>query len=347
MIDGKNSNLGSIHINETPNALCCSQPRIIEIEGQITCVNCGLIHDRVISEIQQNFPDKKKRVQNEPVFSHNLSRSIFSIGKGYNKNGCYKNEYRLHYVTKFYVDSNKLENTKIKLNTLCNSLDLPVHVKATAIWIENKLRSACKIKSIDMFNMACVYIACIMESHPLFLYEICPDKSQRKSVQKNYINKLKELLAARNIKIISKPKMYVNFLNKMINILAKAYPSITPCIAFKDSKALFDYLLPQLHRFSGKNPHAIFVAIIYITARTHKIALSQKDAARIFKVCEVTLRSRIQDIYGIIKMENLERSIQNINKDKVKKHAASRMRLVTCVMHIVSEYNPLQAYPNP
>jgi transcription initiation factor TFIIB len=171
-------------------------------------------------------------------------------------------------------------------------LNLPYSTLKGALDIAEELlgKKIGKKFSPKVFAAAILYTACLEDSHPILMKEICKaiglnKKEQRKSMEVYS-------MIAQKIRKVLKPSMN-KYIERLIDSLGLNDNVKTKALQIiEDAK--------QRGLTSGRNPISIAAAAIYIAAKKLKISITQKEIASKAHITEVTLRNRYKELLRII-----------------------------------------------
>ncbi|MHA1150185.1 MAG: transcription initiation factor IIB [Promethearchaeota archaeon] len=298
----KDSNFGNKDRLETEDKQCCPDPNIVQVDGNLVCMNCATDHGPdFISSEQRAFTleEVNKRKRTEKKWRDVGPRTLI----GRERVDVHGNEIkdkstynRLDKVQISLIDSlerNKWE-AKPQLDLLASKLNIPAFVKETAwrIYIEAAKKKLTMGRSIAGFVTASLYAAIRIHEIPRILDEVCDCQlTPRRTVHQALGWLVKEVLPEmghRYKPITSKQLVYrfgddlklpMEIKNEAANLLRVA-----------KSKGL---------NTIGKDPRGLAASALYVAAKSSKNKIyhrTQALVAETAKITEVTLRSRAKDI---------------------------------------------------
>ena len=173
-----------------------------------------------------------------------------------------------------------------ELKRIASNLNLPTHVKKTAIrlYIEAFKKKLLRGRSINGMVAACLYFACRERGIPRTLQEILEETSiNAKNVRRCYRTLIRELnLKAPSTDPITLVPRYI----AELGLNAEAEKTTIKILKSFTSN----------YSISGKDPKGLCAGALYFICKNQNRKISQKEIANLIGVTEVTLRSRYKEI---------------------------------------------------
>ncbi len=280
---------------------CCESPCIESTEGEVVCVNCGMIFGRNIVENERrayNMEEVEKRKQTEPRWRDFGPRTILpttktdSRGNMINAKG--KTLFsRLSKIQKSLVSSIERNywEAKPKLSMLVSKMNIPGHIQETAwkiysVVAQKKLTMG---RSIDGFIAASLYAAIRVHEFPRLLEEVCDaSMTPRRTVHRSLGMVVKEVLPELNLKYksITAEQLVYRFGNDLS----------LPMETQKEAADMLKLATRKGLTRVGKDPKGLAASVIYMAAKKTDLRKTQAEVSEIAKITEVTLRSRVKEI---------------------------------------------------
>jgi len=310
----------------------CGGRLIISDYGELVCLECGLVHERVylqpLFEIEplSDFSAVEKLYvspDGKPLRKEDLGSTFINIkGKLKDSKGREINEQRflrLGKVNTIYVRKHdKSLNAVMTLLRVCSLLNIPKSVYERAGYICNKvLNDKKKIGTTYQLAAASLIVASREHKYPLTLKDVVKifrelgHKISVKSIMRITSNILREF----SVKSITmEPKDY---LTKIIHIL-KSNEEINRRVIYSTGKkpdeyynSLMNYSLSIYEKIDekfriGKNPYLLAVSIIYFADKllckklNCQQILSQKLISEVLGSTQYTLRQHMKYLNRLI-----------------------------------------------
>lgn len=284
---------------------CGSNHLIMDyIRGELVCQVCGLVLEDFFIKPQENYIAYGFE-GNGPNAHFGSPSSITLHDKGlsteidwknkdaYGNKISYKNSktmQRLRKVQYFMRCSNSAERNLIKalaeINRISQEMDLPKNVRENASMIYRKAVNKNLIRghSINGIASASLYLACRQCRVPRALDEI----SKYSNVKRKQIGRSSRFLT-RQLKIETKlpsPRDYISRFCSKLKLDIKVRGKSIEILELASKKGLI----------SGKEPHSLAGASIYIASLLCNQKRKQREIAEISGVSEVTIRKRYKEL---------------------------------------------------
>ncbi|MBD3253856.1 MAG: transcription initiation factor IIB [Candidatus Lokiarchaeota archaeon] len=190
-------------------------------------------------------------------------------------------------------DKRNLLIATTELKRISTNLNLPEHVKEEAMRLYKKAfeRKLLRGRSINGMVAACLYFSCRNKRVPRTFQEIMEEAAgSAKNIRQCYRTIIKELkLKVPNTNPIALVPRFVSELNLESEIESLSI------------KLLKSYI--KSSSLSGKDPKGVCAGAIYLACKIRNINLTQRKAAELIGVTEVTLRSRYREIAKVLKIK--------------------------------------------
>jgi transcription initiation factor TFIIB len=286
---------------ESPVGECCEDPAIESKDGDVVCLNCGMIQSRnMVGNERRAYTveEVNKRRRTEPRWREFGPRTMLpnskidSKGRLINAKG--KTLFsRLSKIQNSLISSieRNFWEAKPKLKMLTSKLNIPEYIKETA-WKIYSVVARKKLtmgRSIDGFIAASLYAAIRVHEFPRLLEEVCDaSMTPRRTVHRSLGMIVKEVLPELNLryKPITAEQLVFRFGNDLglpMEVQKKAIDML--------SVASRNGLLR-----TGKDPKGLAASVIYMAAKSSNCRKTQAEVSAVAKVTEVTLRSRSKQI---------------------------------------------------
>jgi len=283
------------------NKNCCDNQCLESRDGNLVCVNCGVIQDKVIVESERRaytLEELEKRKCTEPRWRDFGPRTVFinhtTDFKGQVIDAKGKTLFsRLSKIQKSLVSSIERNywEAKPKLNMLASKMNLPEFIKETA-WRIYSLSAQKKLtmgRTIEGFVAASLYAAIRVHEFPALFEEVC-DASMipKRTVHKSLGMIIKEVLPEIGLryKPITAEQLVFRFGNNL-NMSMETQKLAIHILSDATKKGL---------QSIGKDPKGLAASVIYIAGKSTGDKRTQAEIAETAKITEVTLRSRIKEM---------------------------------------------------
>lgn len=277
---------------------CCDNPNIQPVNGEIVCVNCGMVFDRNIVANQKRAytaEEVKEKRRTEPTWRKYGARTTIPSAKKEDKMSPDQKVLfrRLAKIQNSLVSSieRNFWEARPKLKMATSSLNIPSFIEETAwkIYTEAVKQKMTVGRTIKGFIGASLYTAIRVHEHPIILKEVC------------------DVLSISEHKVVNALGLLIN---DVLPKLGLKYHSITPQklvfrfgsdldIPVKQQKEASELLTDAFEkglRKTGKDPRGFAVATLYLTSLRTPYQMTQSEFANAAGITEVTLRSRIKEI---------------------------------------------------
>lgn len=287
--------------NENLDVVCCDDVNLQNVDGEMTCINCGMVHEKVLLSKERRAYDKYQmddRQQHETRWRDFGPRTILPKPKKDFKGNTIKGKKitlynRLSKIQQSLISSKErnLWEAKPRLKKLTQKLNIPETIIQTAwkIYYTVANKNLTVGRSIDGFIAASLYASIRLHELPRLLEEVA-EKSPvpRHTIHRSLYIIIQEILPKLKMKYkpITPEQLIFRFgncLNLPIEIQKKAANILIA--AYKGG----------LKRV-GKDPKGFAASVIYMAAKPTKHRKTQNVVSGVARITEVTLRSRIKDI---------------------------------------------------
>jgi len=267
---------------ETPTGECCENPSVESKDGDVVCLNCGMIQSRnMVGNERRAYTveEVNKRRRTEPRWREFGPRTMLPNSKIDSKG-------RL-----INAKGKNFWEAKPKLKMLTSKLNIPEYIKETA-WKIYSVVARKKLtmgRSIDGFIAASLYAAIRVHEFPRLLEEVCDaSMTPRRTVHRSLGMIVKEVLP--ELKLRYKPITAEQLVFRFGNDLG---------LPMEVQKKAIDMLsVASRHGLlrTGKDPKGLAASVIYMAAKSSNCRKTQAEVSAVAKVTEVTLRSRSKQI---------------------------------------------------
>jgi len=288
------------------NSQCCSDPQIIEEDGQRVCMNCGLVHSSTefvsVEKRAYTADEVKNRRRTEPRWRSYGPRTIIGLNspdsKGQHLEGKRKVLFnRLSKIQGSLVNSleRNFWEAKPKMNALALKLTIPEYIMETAwkIYSEVAKQKLTMGRTIDSFVTASIYAAIRIHEFPRLLEEIVDIALlPLRSVHRSLGLVVRLVLPRVNLryKPVSPEPLVYRFGNDL---------NLSILVQQRASEMLKKAMRKGLEKI-GKDPKGLAAAVLYIAAKLTDERLTQTAIADCARVTEVTLRTRAKQIKSFL-----------------------------------------------
>ncbi len=280
---------------------CCENPCIDIKGGNKVCLNCGLVLDVHLVELERrayNVEEIEKRKQNEPRWRDFGSRTVLPNNKI---------DYKGHYLSAekktLFLRLSKIQNSLIsgiernfweakpKMKQLTSKLNIPDFIQETA-WKIYALSAKKKLtmgRSIEGFIAASLYVAIRVHEFPKLLEEISDTAMiPRKSIIHSLGLLLREVLPELNLNYKPiKVKQLIYKFGCELDLSMEIQKNAQNLAALSSKMGL---------SFTGKDPKGLAASALYLAAKLTKQKKTQIEIAKAARITEVTLRTRIKEM---------------------------------------------------
>jgi transcription initiation factor TFIIB len=284
---------------------CCDNPSYRIKNGQIVCINCGMISGKCFVTHEKRAYTKlevNNRRHNEPAWREFGPRTMLSTNNCdfQGKTLSAKSRTlmaRLIKIQRSLVNSleRNFWEAKPKLKKLAYKINIPAYIQDTAwrIYCEVAKKRLTMGRSIDGFVSASLYAAIRVHAYPKLLEEVCEGSMVP---QRTFFRSLgmivREILPILDYHYqpISEDQLIFLIGNKLgfpMDVQMEALKIMNR--AFKNNSATI-----------GKDPKGIAASTLYVAAKRFHMNKTQTEISDAAKITEVTLRSRLNDIKHFI-----------------------------------------------
>ncbi len=280
---------------------CCEHPDIHEEGGFFVCVTCGAVHDVVIDSTPRRAftaEEMRNRTGNEPVInkigprtmmqgSHDAKGKLLSAEQQFR----FKRLAKIHrslvssYERNLFVALPSMEmfQEQLRLPDIVVKDVLRIYTRA----VREKLTLG---RTNDAVMGAAILAAVRLHNVPRSLKEIIERTGiNRKKAVHAFRLVVQQVLPKLNLKI--QPFSPIRYVDKYAEELGVSLVTRNATVS------LLQNCMKKGLRVAGKDPRGIVAAAIYLAGKALSEKHTQHTIARQLKITEVTLRSRIKDIY--------------------------------------------------
>jgi transcription initiation factor TFIIB len=281
--------------------LCCNNKHINIVDGAKVCVNCGMIFDvNLVDDERRAYSIKEinERKQTEPRWRDFGSRTVLPATNIDFKGNILDAERRTLYTRLSKIQNSLVSSTernywvaKPILKELSSKLNVPIHISEIAwkIYTNAVKKRLTMGRSIEAILSASMYISIRMHEFPKLLEDISDAiMISRKTVVRSIALLLREVLPELNYayKPITTEQLVIKFCNEL-------------GLAHETQKQALKILSESLKKgisISGKDPKGFAASAVYIATKYTGEQRKQMEIAKIAKITEVTLRTRIKEM---------------------------------------------------
>ncbi|MFX1374781.1 MAG: transcription initiation factor IIB family protein [Promethearchaeota archaeon] len=286
---------------------CCENPCISIRGGNNVCIHCGLVLGSYLVESEKrayNNEEIEKRRQNEPKWRDFGSRTILLMKKT-DCNGNYLKPENKALFTRLSKIQNSLISSiernywvaKPQMKLLASKLNIPEYIYDAAwkIYSTAAKKKLTMGRSIQGLIAASLYIAIRVHEYTKTIEEVSDTANvPRKTVIHSIAVLLREV--APQLKLSYKPISVEQLIFKFGNELGLSIQ------IQKNALNLISNSLKTESSFIGKDPKGIAASAIYLAAKDARNKITQTKMAKLAKITEVTLRTRIKDFTHLINL---------------------------------------------
>ncbi|MHA1641101.1 MAG: transcription initiation factor IIB [Promethearchaeota archaeon] len=284
---------------------CCDNPCLEERDGNLVCLNCGLILQRTfvgnerraytVEEIQNRrrceprWRDFGPRTMLPTVKTDSKGKSI-----GPKEQALFSRLSKIQNSLISSIERNFWE-AKPKLKMLTSKMNIPEYISETA-WRIYSIVAKKKLtmgRSINGFIAGAMYAAIRVHNFPRLLDEVCEASlTPRRTVHRSLAMIIREVLPQLGLRYqpITAESLVFRFGNEL-NLPMKIQKEAIEMLRKASAHGL---------KRTGKDPKGLAAACIYIAAKAGSIRKTQSNVADVAKITEVTLRSRAKQIKNIL-----------------------------------------------
>ncbi|MBD3254586.1 MAG: hypothetical protein GF383_05810 [Candidatus Lokiarchaeota archaeon] len=280
--------------------ICCDSPKISDVEGFHTCLNCGFIHERVLDFSPKRMYTKEdviKNKTNERVYLPIGPRTVIRGNR--DCRGSLLNAKNKHMFRRLSKIQRSLTNSYERnlwialpnLQRLQKLLKLPNHVAEDSLRIYTRTvkKHLTMGRSIENLLAASIYAALKIHAIPLTLDELA-DATQipQEKIIKNYKLIHFQILPTMNLKV--KHLTAIDYIDKFIDQLKLSMK------VRNDAIKIITGAKKNGFNPGGKDPKGIISAAIYLSSKINTEPRTQKEITDITNVTQVTLRGRVKEL---------------------------------------------------
>jgi len=266
--------------------------------GEIVCGQCGLVISERIVDISHSgkraFTKQEKESRERTGSPISILLPDMGLSTIIDKTSIRSPDLKraAKWNSRMTWDKRNMLIATTELKRIGSNLNLPIHVKKTAIrlYIEAFKKKLLRGRSINGMVAACLYFACRERKIPRTLQEILDETSiSAKNVRRCYRTLIREL----NLKVPS---------TDPISLIPRFIAELE--LDAEAENATIKILQSFISKFStsGKDPKGLCAGSLYLVCKMKDKRVSQKEIANLVGVTEVTLRSRYKEL---IKMLNI------------------------------------------
>ena len=280
---------------------CCDDPCIENRDGDILCLNCGMVHGRnIVGNERRAFTTQE--VENRKITEtrwrefgpRTTISNVKTDSKGQLMDAKGKTLFsRLSKNQKSLVNSieRNFWEAKPKLNLLCSKMNIPEYIRETAwkIYTTSAKKKLTMGRSIDGFICAALYAAIRIHEFPRLLEEVHEASlTPRHTIIRSLGLIVKEVLPELGLRYhpITAEQLIFRFGNELD----------LPMTTQKKALTLLEHATKNGLVRTGKDPKGFAASVLYIAAKKSGDSKTQAEVSEVAKITEVTLRSRVKDI---------------------------------------------------
>ncbi len=290
----------SIDIQE----FCCNNQHINTIDGVKVCVNCGMIFDVSLVEDERRAYSSKEvneRKRTEPRWREFGSRTVLPTNNIDFKGNILDAEQRT-----LYSRLSKIQNSLVSsiernywvakpiLKELSSKLNVPIHISEIAwkIYTHAAKKRLTMGRSIEAILSASMYISIRIHEFPKLLEDISDAiMISRKTIVRSIGLLLREVLP--DLKYTYKPITTDQLVIKFSNELG------LPHATQKEALRILALSVKKGISLSGKDPKGFAASAVYLATKYTNDHMKQTEIAKLAKITEVTLRTRIKEMISL------------------------------------------------
>lgn len=281
---------------------CCESPNIAIRDGTYVCLHCGVVFNRQLVEQEAraySAEEVEKKKSNEPRWRDFGPRTTIQGVNADFKGGSVKSDQRTLFSRLSKIQNslvNSIERNfweaKPRMKLLVSKLNIPPHIHDTAwkIYTHSAKKRLTMGRSIDGFLAASVYVAIRIHEFPKLLEDVSDTAFvPRRTVIRSVALLIKEVLPELNLKYkpITAEQLIYKFGNELaVSIEIQQFAQKILAHSYQKGVSVI-----------GKDPKGFAASAIYLALKNSKQRKTQTEIAEIAKITEVTLRTRIKDIY--------------------------------------------------
>lgn len=287
--------------NNEIQEFCCNNQHINIVDGAKVCVNCGMIFDVSLVEEERraySFKEVNERKRTEPRWREFGSRTVLPATNLDFKGNILDAEKRT-----LYSRLSKIQNSLVSsiernywvakpiMKELSSKLNVPIHISEVAwkIYTNAAKKRLTMGRSIEAILSGSMYIAIRIHEFPKLLEDISDAiMIPRKTVVRSIGLLIREVIP--ELKYSYKPIKIEQLVIKFCNELG------LPHTTQKEALRILAISLKKGIFISGKDPKGFAASAVYIAVRNTNYHRKQTEVAKIAKITEVTLRTRIKEM---------------------------------------------------
>ncbi|MBY9006696.1 MAG: hypothetical protein KGD63_08050 [Candidatus Lokiarchaeota archaeon] len=283
---------------------CCEISCIEFRNGNSVCLNCGMVFEKELVDQEKrayNKEEREKKIHTELRWREFGPRTIIQIrGSDFNGQSLKAGQRvlfsRLSKIQNSLISSieRNFWEAKPKMKQLVSKLNIPTYISGTAwkIYIVVAKKKLTMGRSIEGFIAASLYVSIRIHQFLCLLEDICDAFiTPRRTVVHSIGIIIKEVLP--ELKLAYKPITPEQLIHKFGNELGISMEVLNEALYIYDDSIKKG--IPQI----GKDPKGLAASAIYLALKKNKIKETQSKIAKMAKITEVTLRTRINDIKKI------------------------------------------------
>ena len=280
---------------------CCEDPLTTLLEGNLICLNCGCVLGKDLVQDQKRaygIEEINEKIHTSPRWRAFGPRTLIPNTRVDSKGQSLEPQRK-----RLFMRLSKIQNSLIssiernfweakpKLNLLASKLNLPEYIKETAwkiymVVVKKKLTLG---RSIEGFIAASGYAAIRIHEFPRILEDISDTSLiNRRTLIKHLGIINREILP--ELSLNYGPITFEQLVFKFGNDLH---------LPMEIQKKALDILSVSKKKgisYVGKDPKGFAASALYLAARKTSECKTQGEIAKIAKITEVTLRTRVKDI---------------------------------------------------
>ena len=271
----------------------------VQEKGEIVCRQCGLVISERIVDVSHSdkraFTKQEKQRRERTGSPISILLPDMGLSTVIDKKNIQSPDLKraAKWNSRMTWDKRNMLIATTELKRIGSNLNLPIHVKKTAIrlYIEAFKKKLLRGRSINGMVAACLYFACRERKIPRTLQEILDQTSvNAKNVRRCYRTIIREL----NLKAPS---------TNPISLIPRFVAELS--LDAETEKTTINILQSFVTKYStsGKDPKGLCAGALYLVCKKRDKRISQKEIANVVGVTEVTLRSRYKELVNKLNIE--------------------------------------------
>lgn len=286
--------------------------------GEYSCVECGLVNEEKAVEDKgrpsYTLEQYRKRTTHEPLnmFGHVLgpSQAKTPLQKKAEKHLRKANQWQR------FVPETVVRGT-VTIKTIAHTYHVPDIIAEFAEKLYKRAQedSLLKNNSVTSLSTACFYYSCKKHARAINLSDL---REHSELTERQFNRSYKALVEAYGQVRVLAPAAFVPEVVHGVcdtwNLEAEAKDTASTKVESEAIRLLSDYYHAMRRKgvFPGVDPRGMANTAVYYTANTLGYKTTQKDVSAVYRITEVTLRSRLKDIVEGLGLEPLEKRTRGV-----------------------------------